>query len=332
MPPSDVARRFSTLDARLFESYRDATYSCPDFRLHLVDCWNGLRRAMDKRWFECPSSPHLTRWGKVDMAEYVLYDSPTSGDLHQVVPGKFVAFAGPRDLGGKLHDDARGIREFSPAYYLGIFRELGVSTVVRLNEAHYDGRAFAESGIEHHDLPFDDCTAPPADVVLRFCRIADAAPGLVAVHCRAGLGRTGTLVALWLMRTHGFAAREAMAWLRMVRPGSVIGEQQHYLCAVEPAIARMRARPAAARPLSAGMPTAELAVGAVEALWARIRGTVERLESPAAAAAGRDLPSRLCGPRRGGPAGLAAHVLEAAERRAGTRREISVSVSGGAGA
>ena len=53
------------------------------------------------------------------------------------------------------------------------------------------------------------------------------------MHCHAGLGRTGTLIALWLMRTHKFEAREAMGWLRIMRPGSVIGEQQRYLCSVD---------------------------------------------------------------------------------------------------
>ena len=41
-------------------------------------------------------------------------------------------------------------------------------------------------------------------------------------YCR--LCRTGTLIALWLMRSHGFTAREAMGWLRIMRPGSVIEE------------------------------------------------------------------------------------------------------------
>jgi hypothetical protein len=46
-----------------------------------------------------------------------------------------------------------------------------------------------------------------------------AGQGVVAVHCRSGLGRTGTLIGLWLMRHRGFAAREAIAWVRIVRPG-----------------------------------------------------------------------------------------------------------------
>ena len=55
----------------------------------------------------------------------------------------------------------------------------------------------------------------------------------MAVHCRAGLGRTGTLIGLWLMLRGGFSADEALGWLRVVRPGSVVGRQQHYLKAVE---------------------------------------------------------------------------------------------------
>jgi cell division cycle 14 len=53
------------------------------------------------------------------------------------------------------------------------------------------------------------------------------------VHCKTGLGQTGTLIALWLMRRRGFGAREAIAWLRIMRPGSIIGEQQHFLLAAE---------------------------------------------------------------------------------------------------
>ena len=113
-----------------------------------------------------------------------------------------------------------------------------VAAMVGLNEAEYDGAAFEDSGIRHLRLEFDDCSIPPDHVASAFLAAADAAfaaGGRVAVHCRAELGRTGTLIALYLMRSCGFTAREAMAWLRIMRPGSVIGRQQHYLCRVEAA-------------------------------------------------------------------------------------------------
>ena len=47
----------------------------------------------------------------------------------------------------------------------------------------------------------------------------------VAVHCRAGLGRTGTLIGLYLMRKYKFEPKPIIGWLRIARPGSVIGSQ-----------------------------------------------------------------------------------------------------------
>ena len=55
----------------------------------------------------------------------------------------------------------------------------------------------------------------------------------MALHCMAGLGRTGTLLSLALMRDYQFTAREAIAWCRLCRPGCVIGPQQQFLCWVE---------------------------------------------------------------------------------------------------
>ena len=45
----------------------------------------------------------------------------------------------------------------------------------------------------------------------------------------AGLGRTGTLIGCYIMKHHKFTAAEAIAWIRICRPGSVIGPQQHFL-------------------------------------------------------------------------------------------------------
>ena len=42
---------------------------------------------------------------------------------------------------------------------------------------------------------------------------------LKPVHCKAGLGRTGTLIGLYVMKHYKWTAAEFIAWNRIVRPG-----------------------------------------------------------------------------------------------------------------
>jgi len=231
--PERVTKIFESIGPYAFEPFRDATFSPVDFGLSLMDCWKALVKGKSLGWIRSPERPGA-KWGMIGMEEYEHYENPLNGDLVQVVPNKFVAFKGPVDLpGGAVYQDEGGFRRFGPGYYVPVFRALGVTTVVRLNERCYDELVFTRAGIRHVDLEFRDCTSPPADVVTAFLEAADETEGSVAVHCKAGLGRTGTLIALDMMRRHGFCARSAMGWLRIMRPGSVIGDQQAFLCAME---------------------------------------------------------------------------------------------------
>lgn len=47
--------------------------------------------------------------------------------------------------------------------------------------------------------------------------------GAIAIHCKAGLGRTGTLIGLYAMKTFRIPAIDFIAWIRLCRPGSIIG-------------------------------------------------------------------------------------------------------------
>ena len=50
------------------------------------------------------------------------------------------------------------------------------------------------------------------------------------MHCKAGLGRTGSLIALYIMKHTGFPPADFIGWIRIARPGSILGPQQQYLC------------------------------------------------------------------------------------------------------
>ena len=234
--PEDSLRPFTAISGSL-RPFRDASYSSADFLLSVDDCLHGIARARRAGLIDF-------REGSFDVAAYDHYEDPANADLHIIVPGKLVAFRGPRDFAereGQLWADLpSGERAFHPAHYLPIFRELGVTIVLRLNELSYSTDALVKAGVAVFALPFADCTPPPLGAVFRFFQIVDekAGGGAVAVHCHAGLGRTGTLIALWLMRSHSFTAREAIGWLRIVRPGSIIGPQQHYLVSMEPKMVR----------------------------------------------------------------------------------------------
>ena len=75
----------------------------------------------------------------------------------------------------------------------------------------YEGQAFSDGGFEHHELYFPDGSCPTNEIVLRFLDICESEAGGVAVHCKAGLGRTGALPAAPLLHGAGCVGNAQLA-------------------------------------------------------------------------------------------------------------------------
>ena len=116
---------------------------------------------------------------------------------------------------------------------LNHFSKRNVGLVVRLNSELYSPTYFTALGINHLNMIFDDGTCPPLHMVKKFIRLAHDMITIkgqaIAVHCKAGLGRTGCLIGAYLIYRYGFTANEVIAFMRFMRPGMVVGPQQHWL-------------------------------------------------------------------------------------------------------
>lgn len=105
----------------------------------------------------------------------------------------------------------------------GELAERGVGLVVDLRaEATADAHAAArDAGMEVVWIPIRDGQPPTAAQVDRFTAALGEASGPVYVHCQAGVGRTGSMVAAYLIATGQATPRAALADSLSVGPPSL---------------------------------------------------------------------------------------------------------------
>lgn len=104
----------------------------------------------------------------------------------------------------------------------------GVSLLVSLTEEAFPASHSAEYGIQSLHFPIDDMGAPELEPTKRLVEQIESAiqrGERVVVHCLAGLGRTGTILASVLI-ARGYDATSALAELRSRAPGYVQSEEQ----------------------------------------------------------------------------------------------------------
>lgn len=120
-----------------------------------------------------------------------------------------------------------------PGYFADLDADLdhlayeGVTHIVTLTESAL--MMPPRSGFQVHHLPVIDFAAPENTQVLQFCQLVDAAAEKgerVMVHCLAGIGRTGTFLAAYLMWKEGLTSRQALSRVRGIRKEYVQSVEQ----------------------------------------------------------------------------------------------------------
>jgi atypical dual specificity phosphatase len=100
----------------------------------------------------------------------------------------------------------------------------GIMSIVTVREVPLHSKWFDGSEIDYLHLAVEDYGAPSVEVMDEavdyiYKKISSGKP--VLVHCAAGKGRTGAVLAAYLIKKENFTAEQAIEKIRIMRPGSV---------------------------------------------------------------------------------------------------------------
>ena len=102
--------------------------------------------------------------------------------------------------------------------------DAGVTRVIDLraeDNVDVDGEWLETMGVDYLRIPVRDGQAPTPTEINEFLDAVAGADGTVFVHCGAGVGRTGTMAAAWLVATGEADATEALRRNLSVGPPSL---------------------------------------------------------------------------------------------------------------
>ena len=131
--------------------------------------------------------------------------------LNEIIPGALYTRGKPN----KLPRDVK----------LAALKQAGIGTVVCLVRGT-DPDLIAVAGLEYVHVPLSDSERVDELALRRVCdlivdRIQCNECGGVMVHCQAGRCRSGLVAALVVAKLKGISTKDALAYVRLKRPGAV---------------------------------------------------------------------------------------------------------------
>lgn len=113
-------------------------------------------------------------------------------------------------------------------YDLKLLNKVGVTTLINLRKTEPDPKPMLQYGIKTLWFPIKDMAAPTEEDALKWCQqVAELMQKgeVIAYHCKAGLGRTGTMLVCQLI-WEGQEALPALEKARQIEPRWVQSETQ----------------------------------------------------------------------------------------------------------
>lgn len=150
------------------------------------------------------------------VGDFILRDPSAPSGFNWIVPGKLAGCAAPGVSVPIDHD-------------LGSLARIGITQLVTLTETDLDQEALRRHRLTNIHLSVFSREAPSIGqthmLLVRMQKSIEAGE-VLAVHCKAGLGRAGVILAAWLIKEGGLTAETSMARLRLIEPGFIQSKEQ----------------------------------------------------------------------------------------------------------
>jgi hypothetical protein len=154
-------------------------------------------------------------------------DTPESQlDLWWVEPGKLAGMPMPLIATARRENPTSPLHAYDDDLLL--LNAAGIRAVVGMLNIPIDSVIYRSAGFEHHLMPIPDGGVPTSEQFreyVHFVRAQLQAGNPTAVHCAAGLGRTGTVLAGYLI-AEGVPVDVAIGRIRTIRPGAIETREQ----------------------------------------------------------------------------------------------------------